>query len=130
MKILVTGTAGFIGFHLAERLSGMGHLVVGIDNINSYYDRTLKEARLKHSGIGLESIQEGKKLSSLCFDTYFFIKMDLADRQGLFCLFEKEQFDWVINLAAQAGVRYSLENPYAYIESNLNGFFNDLYRGH
>jgi UDP-glucuronate 4-epimerase len=126
MKILVTGTAGFIGFHLAERLSGMGHLVVGIDNINAYYDTALKEARLKHSGIGVESIHEGIKLPSACFDTYFFVKMDLADRAGLFDLFEKEQFDWVINLAAQAGVRYSLENPYAYIESNIDGFFNIL----
>ncbi|MFP3089909.1 NAD-dependent epimerase [Treponema sp. TIM-1] len=126
MKILVTGSAGFIGFHLAQRLSGMGHPVVGIDNINAYYDTALKEARLKHSGIAVESIREGRKLSSACFDTYSFIKMDLADRAGLFDLFEKEQFDWVINLAAQAGVRYSLENPYAYIESNINGFFNIL----
>jgi UDP-glucuronate 4-epimerase len=126
MKTLVTGTAGFIGFHLAERLSGMGHIVVGIDNINSYYDTALKEARLKHSGIAVESIQEGIKLSSVSLENYFFIKMDLTDRAGLFDLFEKEQFDCVVNLAAQAGVRYSLENPYAYIESNINGFLNIL----
>jgi UDP-glucuronate 4-epimerase len=126
MKILVTGTAGFIGFHLAQRLSEMGHLVLGIDNINAYYDTALKEARLKNAGIGVESIREGIKLSSARFDTYFFIKMDLADSAGLFSLFEREQFDWVINLAAQAGVRYGLENPYAYIESNINGFFNVL----
>ncbi|MDR0760782.1 MAG: NAD-dependent epimerase [Treponema sp.] len=126
MKILVTGTAGFIGFHLAEKLSGMGRLVIGIDNINAYYDIALKEARLKHSGIPAESIRKGTKLPSAYFDNYTFIKMDLGDRAGLFNLFEKEQFDCVINLAAQAGVRYSLENPYAYIESNINGFFNIL----
>jgi UDP-glucuronate 4-epimerase len=126
MKILVTGTAGFIGFHLAEKLSGMGRRVIGIDNINAYYDTALKEARLTHSGIPVESIREGVALPSARFDSYSFIKMDLADRSGLFHLFKKEQFDCVINLAAQAGVRYSLENPYAYIESNINGFFNIL----
>jgi UDP-glucuronate 4-epimerase len=126
MNILVTGTAGFIGFHLAERLSAMGRTVTGIDNLNAYYDTSLKEARLKHSGIPVESIREGIKLPSARFDTYAFIKMDLGDRAGLFALFEKEQFDCVINLAAQAGVRYSLENPASYIESNINGFFNIL----
>jgi UDP-glucuronate 4-epimerase len=126
MKILVTGAAGFIGFHLAEKLSGMGRLVTGIDNINAYYDTALKEARLKHSGIPVESIREGVRLPSACFDTYSFIKMDLADPAGLFDLFKQEQFDCVINLAAQAGVRYSLENPEAYIKSNINGFFNIL----
>jgi UDP-glucuronate 4-epimerase len=126
MKILVTGTAGFIGFHLAEKLSGLGHVVTGIDNINNYYDIALKQARLKKSGIDAESIKAGIKLSSNCLNNYFFIKMDLTDRGGVFKLFENEQFDYVVNLAAQAGVRYSLENPYAYIESNINGFLNIL----
>jgi UDP-glucuronate 4-epimerase len=125
-KILVTGTAGFIGFHLAEKLSALGHRVTGIDNINTYYDTALKEARLKHSGIDINAIQDGLRLASGKFKNYFFIKMDLADRAALFDLFEKEKFDCVINLAAQAGVRYSLENPYAYIESNISGFLNIL----
>ncbi|MDR0721155.1 MAG: NAD-dependent epimerase [Treponema sp.] len=126
MNILVTGTAGFIGFHLAKKLSVLGHRVIGIDNINAYYDTTLKEARLKNSGIAVESIRDGIKQPSKVFDNYFFVKMDLADRGGLFDLFKKERFDYVVHLAAQAGVRYSLENPYAYIESNISGFLNIL----
>jgi UDP-glucuronate 4-epimerase len=126
MKILVTGTAGFIGFHLAAKLSALGHTVIGVDNINAYYDTALKEARLKHSGIAVHSIKEGVKLPSENLDNYTFIKMDITDRAALFNLFEREQFDYVVNLAAQAGVRYSLENPYAYIESNINGFLTIL----
>lgn len=126
MKILVTGTAGFIGFHLAERLSSLGHTVTGIDNINPRYDVSLKEARLAHSGITAGTMREGIKQRSVKFENYFFVKMDLADRAGLFGLFEKERFDRVIHLAAQAGVRYSLENPYVYIESNIGGFLNIL----
>ncbi|MDR0376949.1 MAG: NAD-dependent epimerase [Spirochaetaceae bacterium] len=126
MKILVTGTAGFIGFHLAEKLSGLGHSVTGIDNINAYYDTSLKEGRLKHSGIAVSSNKDGIRIASEKLENYTFIKMDLADRAGLFNLFEKELFDCVINLAAQAGVRYSLENPYSYIESNIAGFLNIL----
>jgi UDP-glucuronate 4-epimerase len=126
MNILVTGTAGFIGFHLAEKLSGLGHRVIGIDNVNNYYDTSLKHARLKHSGIPVESIQEGTKQPSGIFKQYFFIKMDITDRGGLFDVFKHERFDYVIHLAAQAGVRYSLENPYAYIDSNISGFLNIL----
>jgi UDP-glucuronate 4-epimerase len=126
MKILVTGTAGFIGFYLAEKLSSLGHTVTGIDNINDYYDTALKYARLKHSGICVELIKEGIKQPSEHYEHYYFIKMDLLDRKRLFTLFDHEQFDCVVNLAAQAGVRYSLENPYVYIESNIHGFLNIL----
>jgi UDP-glucuronate 4-epimerase len=126
MKILVTGTAGFIGFHLAEKLSALGHSVTGIDNINDYYDTSLKEARLARSGIAAGSIKEGLKLPSGKFENYFFVKTDLNDRAAIFSLFENEGFDCVIHLAAQAGVRYSLENPRAYIESNISGFLNIL----
>jgi UDP-glucuronate 4-epimerase len=126
MNILVTGTAGFIGFHLAKKLSALNHRVIGIDNINAYYDTSLKEARLRNSGIAVESIREGVKQPSGIFDNYAFVKMDLADRDGLFELFEKEKFEYVVHLAAQAGVRYSLENPSVYIESNISGFLNIL----
>ncbi|MDV5186928.1 SDR family NAD(P)-dependent oxidoreductase, partial [Klebsiella pneumoniae] len=98
MKFLVTGAAGFIGFHVSKRLMKDGHQVVGIDNINDYYDVKLKESRLEQ----LES------------SSFTFYKLDLADRDGMAKLFATEQFDRVIHLAAQAGVRYSLENPYAY----------------
>jgi UDP-glucuronate 4-epimerase len=132
MKILVTGSAGFIGFFLAEKLVSLGHSVVGIDNINDYYDVELKYARLQQSGIEKDKIEYGKKnqsVASQCstaLPAYSFIKLDLTDKEKLFTLFAKEQFDCVCNLAAQAGVRYSLENPYAYIESNINGFVNIL----
>ena len=110
MKFLVTGAAGFIGFHVSKRLLNDGHQVVGIDNINDYYDVKLKESRLE-------------KLESPSFTFY---KLDLADRDGMAKLFETEQFERVIHLAAQAGVRYSLENPYAYADSNLTGYLNML----
>lgn len=110
MKFLVTGAAGFIGFHVSKRLLNDGHQVVGIDNINDYYDVNLKESRLEQ----LES------------PSFTFYKLDLADRDGMAKLFETEQFDRVIHLAAQAGVRYSLENPYAYADSNLTGYLNIL----
>ena len=126
MKILVTGAAGFIGFHLTEKLAGMGHFVVGIDNINDYYDVNLKYARLVHSGIMREKIEYGKKTGSACLSNYFFIKLDLTDCEGVRALFAGEKFDCVCNLAAQAGVRYSLENPYAYTGSNIEGFLNIL----
>lgn len=110
MKVLVTGVAGFIGSAIAESLLQRGDAVIGIDNLNDYYDISLKEARL-------ERIATAKKEAE-----FTFIKMDIADRQAMEALFEKEQFDAVINLAAQAGVRYSLENPLAYVESNITGF--------
>jgi len=126
MKILVTGTAGFIGFYLAEKLVSLGHSVIGIDNINDYYDVELKYARLKQSGIEKDKIEYGKKIDSTTLPAYSFIKLDLIDREKLFSLFAEEQFDCICNLAAQAGVRYSLENPYAYIDSNICGFLNIL----
>ena len=110
-KVLVTGAAGFIGFHLSGRLLGRGDRVVGLDNLNDYYDVQLKQDRL-------EQLQGQPGFS--------FHRLELADRVGLGQLFEKEQFDVVVNLAAQAGVRYSIENPHAYVESNLVGFVNIL----
>lgn len=110
-KILVTGAAGFIGFHLSKRLSEEGYQVFGLDNMNTYYDIQLKQGRLKQ----LESCEQVR-----------FVKQDLMDQAALFALFQQEQFTHVINLAAQAGVRYSIENPEAYIDSNITGFFNIL----
>ncbi len=126
MKILVTGTAGFIGFHLANRLIADGHEVVGLDIINDYYDVNVKYSRLAEAGILKESIQRGSLVSSTTFPQYRFIQLDLKDDDGLKALFAAEQFDTVVNLAAQAGVRYSLINPRAYIDSNIIGFTNIL----
>ena len=126
MKILVTGTAGFIGFHLAKKLLDRGDTVVGIDNINDYYDVNLKYGRLKELGINKEDIQENKKVTSTTNTKHSFYKMDLADKDAMDKLFKTEKFDAVMNLAAQAGVRYSLENPHAYIQSNVVGFLNIL----
>jgi UDP-glucuronate 4-epimerase len=111
VKTLVTGAAGFIGFHLAKRLLGAGHSVVGLDNLNDYYDVNLKKGRLEQL---------------LPAEGFRFVKMDLADREGLARLFNEERFDRVVNLAAQAGVRYSIQNPHAYVDSNLVGFMNIL----
>ena len=126
MKILITGTAGFIGFHLVKRLITLGHNVTGIDNINDYYDIKLKHARLFDSGIKHENIQYGKGTESNCLSGYNFIKLDLTDHESVNTLFKDEQFDCICHLAAQAGVRYSLENPQAYIDSNITGFLNIL----
>ena len=110
-KILITGAAGFVGFHLTNLLVEKGYHIIGIDNMNDYYDIRLKEGRLdimkKH-------------------ENFTFYKMDLKDKESIDHLFEKYRFDYVINLAAQAGVRYSIENPYAYVDSNLIGFVNIL----
>ena len=126
MKILVTGTAGFIGFHLAKKLLERGDEVIGLDNINDYYDVNLKYGRLKELGIKKESIEEKQFTTSTLFPKHKFIKLDLADREGMENLFKEEKFDAVMHLAAQAGVRYSLENPHAYIDSNIVGFMNIL----
>ena len=126
MKILVTGTAGFIGFHLAKRLAERGDEVFGLDSINDYYDVRLKYARLKEAGIAEEDIGYGKYVASSKYNNYRFVQLKLEDRENLFNLFRAQQFDAVCNLAAQAGVRYSLENPYAYIDSNIMGFLNIL----
>ncbi len=125
MKILVTGTAGFIGFHLAKKLLDRGDDVIGLDNINDYYDVNLKYAILNELGIK-EEISLNKLVQSKIYPNHKFIKMDLSNTNEINALFEKEQFDAVCNLAAQAGVRYSLENPHAYIESNVKGFTNIL----
>jgi UDP-glucuronate 4-epimerase len=126
MKILITGTAGFIGFHLAKRLLERGDTVVGIDNINDYYDTNLKYARLAETGISKEAENWHTKIQSTKYPNYSFVRMKLEDREQLNALFETEKFDKVCNLAAQAGVRYSLKNPHAYISSNIVGFMNIL----
>ena len=111
MKILVTGAAGFIGFHTSKQLLERGDTVVGLDNFNDYYDVNLKESR-------------AAVLAD--FDNFSMVRIDLADRDAMEALFAKEKFDKVINLAAQAGVRYSIENPHSYIDSNIVGFLNIL----
>jgi UDP-glucuronate 4-epimerase len=111
MKLLLTGAAGFIGFHTSQILLARGDEVVGLDNLNDYYDVSLKEARLAQL----------KK-----FPNFRFVKMDVADREGMAALFKQEKFERVIHLAAQAGVRYSIQNPLAYIDSNVVGFANIL----
>jgi len=126
VKILVTGSAGFIGFHVTQKLLQRGDRVVGIDNINDYYDPGLKYARLEATGISHDAEQWHVPVGSSVFPGYTFIRMNLEDRQELTELFEREKFDRVCHLAAQAGVRYSLENPYAYVSSNLVGFVNIL----
>jgi len=126
MKILITGTAGFIGFHLAERLLARGDDVVGLDNINNYYDVNLKYGRLAASGIARDEVAPGTMVQSSRHEGYRFVQMDLADGAGVARLFENEKFDAVCHLAAQAGVRYSLENPAAYIDSNIVGFLHIL----
>ncbi len=126
MKILVTGTAGFIGYHLAKKLLERGDEVVGIDNINDYYDVNLKYARLKELGIKQADIEENKLTQSSVYPQHWFIKANLEDAAALNRLFETQKFDAVCNLAAQAGVRYSIENPHAYIQSNVVGFMNIL----
>ena len=126
MKILVTGTAGFIGFHLAKRLLEDGHEVVGLDNINDYYDVRLKYGRLWETGIREDAVEYGKEVESDKYPEYRFVKLDLTDGDGMESLMGREKFDAVVNLAAQAGVRYSLENPRAYVDSNILGFLNVL----
>jgi len=126
MKILVTGTAGFIGFHLAQRLLERGDEVVGLDSINDYYDLRLKYGRLAETGIAENAIEYNKLVASSKYESYRFVQMNLEDKDALAALFEQEKFDRVCNLAAQAGVRYSLENPQAYVAANLVGFVNIL----
>ena len=110
-KILITGAAGFIGYHLSKRLMEEGYLVTGLDNLNDYYDVNLKKARLE---------------LLLTDQNFRFEKIDLVEREEIHDLFKSQKFDYVVNLAAQAGVRYSLVNPYAYIDSNISGFMNIL----
>ena len=126
MKILITGTAGFIGFHVANKLASEGHIIVGIDSINNYYDVTLKSNRLAEAGFDAGLIAYNSKIQSTKFSNYSFIQLQLEDAASLQLLFTIEKFDVVINLAAQAGVRYSLTHPAAYINSNIVGFANLL----
>jgi len=125
-KVLITGTAGFIGFHLARRLVEMGFFVTGLDIINDYYDVELKYDRLELSGISRDSIAYNQVVTSSKNDNYQFIQLKLEDREELFELFANRKFDVVVNLAAQAGVRYSLTHPQVYIDSNITGFLNIL----
>ena len=121
MKYLITGNAGFIGFHVAKTLIARGDSVVGIDNVNNYYETSLKEARLRElEKLAQQSCETGSQLE------YEFIRANIADKAALDDCFGRHQFDRVINLAAQAGVRYSIEHPEAYVESNLIGFANLL----
>ena len=120
MKYLVTGAAGFIGFHVAKRLCKEGHDVIGLDNLNDYYDVNLKLARLSELSKYTADKNDNK------YGTFKFIKLDLTDRESIATLFESEKFDRVIHLAAQAGVRYSIENPMAYADSNLIGHLTIL----
>ncbi|WP_172199927.1 NAD-dependent epimerase [Campylobacter sp. RM16188] len=126
MKILLTGTAGFIGYHLSLALAKRGDEVVGFDNINDYYDVNLKYARLENAGFSRQDIKENELITSKKYPNLHFIKADLADLAVLERLFSEFKFDCVVNLAAQAGVRYSLINPHAYVQSNLVGFVNLL----
>lgn len=126
MKILITGTAGFIGFHLAKKMLERGNEVVGLDSINDYYDVRVKYGRLEQTGIKKDNIQYNQLVQSSKYEKYRFIQLQLEDKENLVKLFEKERFDYVINLAAQAGVRYSLTHPDAYIEANIIGFLNIL----
>jgi UDP-glucuronate 4-epimerase len=126
MKYLVTGTAGFIGFHVAQKLVERGDEVVGLDVINDYYDINLKYSRLAQRGISKDEIEPGKLVQSSSDSNYRFIQLDLADKQPLLDFFSNEKFDVVIHLAAQAGVRYSLTNPEVYIQSNIVAFLNIL----
>ncbi len=125
-KILVTGTAGFIGFHVTKRLLADGYEVTGLDCINDYYDTGLKYARLRILGIPTDGIRDGVPVASQVFPGHQFVKMQLQDKEKVSDLFAEYEFDTVIHLAAQAGVRYSIDNPWAYIESNITGHLSIL----
>lgn len=127
MKILVTGAAGFIGFYIVKKLIAEGHQVFGIDNINDYYSTALKIDRLQECGIeGITLTANWDNIYYSKSGNYTFQRLDLLDMDALLRLFEAHRFDYVINLAAQAGIRYSIENPRSYLKSNVEGFFNIL----
>ena len=125
-RILLTGSAGFIGYHLAKRLVQEGHSVIGIDSVNDYYDVNLKFSRLENLGINKNNIDYNGLYKSEKYENFIFCKIKLEDLENLKNLFDIHNFDIVCNLAAQAGVRYSLQNPHAYIDSNIVGFVNLL----
>ncbi len=128
MKILLTGMAGFIGFHTVKQLLADKNVtkIIAIDNINEYYDVNLKYGRLSELGIDKNDIEYNSPVISTIDDRLTFIKLDLTDKENIFFIFENENFDRVCHLAAQAGVRYSIEKPYTYIDSNITGFMNIL----
>ena len=126
MKILITGSAGFIAFHLATALIKEGHNVIGLDILNEYYDINLKHSRLQEHGINFQSLILNNPQQSTLYQNYKFIKSDICNKQYLIDFMKDENFDIVVNLAAQAGVRYSITNPDVYIKSNIEGFLNIL----
>jgi UDP-glucuronate 4-epimerase len=126
MKILVTGTAGFIGSFTAASLAERGDEVIGIDSINDYYDVNIKYGRLERDGLDRTGAESGDWVQSVKYPNYRFKRLALEDRSEIEKLFSEEKFDRVCHLAAQAGVRYSLKNPYSYIEANISGFLNIL----
>jgi len=126
MKILVTGSAGFIGYYVAKKMIDLGYQVIGIDNLNDYYSVQLKIDRLANCGINISKLKYNYSIKSTIHDNYEFYKIDITDSDSIMKLFENNNFNIVIHLAAQAGVRYSIENPDAYIQSNINGYFNIL----
>lgn len=126
MKYLVTGAAGFIGSAVCKRLLEKGDAVVGLDNINNYYDPELKYGRLKELGVDKDDVDWYRFTKSNLYPDFSFVRMNLEDKQAMQMLFANGGFDTVINLGAQAGVRYSITNPHAYIESNIDGFINIL----
>lgn len=123
MDILVTGAAGFIGYHVCKKLISEGHNVVGLDNINAYYSEKLKLDRLSELGI-CGDIKQGIEIQSISIPNFVFIKIDIADYDSLLAVLKAHKFEKICHLAAQAGVRYSIENPWAYIDSNITGFLN------
>lgn len=126
MKVLITGGAGFIGFWLARSLADNGHAIVIVDNINDYYDQSYKYLRLSELGIQKEEVEIGRITNSSKYENLRFLKLDITDRDALQQLFEDEKFTHVVNLAAQPGVRWSLNHPFDYIHSNIEGFLSVL----
>ena len=126
MHYLVTGAAGFIGYHLIKKMVKSEDKIIGLDIINDYYDLRVKYGRLDNCGIKIQNIKHNVIVQSTKYDNYKFIKLDLSDQKNINKLFNDEEFDVVINLAAQAGVRYSISNPDAYLQSNIIGFYNIL----
>jgi UDP-glucuronate 4-epimerase len=124
MKVLVTGSAGFIGHHLVQKLAAQGHEIWGLDSLNDYYDPQLKIGRLQNQGFDVSNIEYGKPLQSPTCGT--FVQLKLEDKANLDAIFAEQKFEIVVNLAAQAGVRFSITQPQAYVDSNIQGFLNIL----